>query len=85
MILLTVEDISMLICNTVLYISTLGHARKLKFSSYVNVTSVNKIFQYCHNRVTLGNVGEVYNFEHGLYISPLKHAGLLILSTVKPV
>ena len=66
----------------VLYISTLGHARKLKFSRvYVNVTSVNQIFQYRHIPVTLGNVGEVYNFEHGLYISPLKHARLLILSS----
>ena len=29
-----------------LYISAMDHARKLKFSSYVHLPSVNKTFQY---------------------------------------
>ena len=42
--------------------------------------SVNQKFQYCHARVILYNVEEVYIFEHGLFISALEHARRLILS-----
>ena len=31
-----------------LYISAMGHARKLKFISYVHLPSINKMFQYCY-------------------------------------
>ena len=30
------------------YISTLGHARKLKFTSYFHLTSISQIYQYRH-------------------------------------
>ena len=30
-----------------LYISALGHKRKLKFSSYVHLPPINQLFQYC--------------------------------------
>ena len=62
-----------------LYISALGHAMKLRFNSYVHLPSMNQIFQYRWARVILCNVGEVYNFKHGLYISVLEHARMLIL------
>ena len=29
-----------------LYISAMDHARKLKFSSYIHLPSINKMFQY---------------------------------------
>ena len=45
MILLTVRDGADIMK---LNISALGHARKLKFSSYVYLSSMNKIFQYRH-------------------------------------
>ena len=56
-------------------ISALGHARKLKFTSYIYLLSLNQIFQYRQVGVILCNVGEVLHvlFEHGLYISVLKH------------
>ena len=53
------------------FISALGHA---------HLQSMNCIFQYRRARVFLCNVGEVYIFEHGLYISALEHARMLILS-----
>ena len=31
-----------------LYISDRDHARKLKFSSYVHLPSINKMFEYCY-------------------------------------
>ena len=43
-----------------LYISVLGHARKLKFSCYIN-----KLFQYRHAWVILCSVGEVYILNLG--------------------
>ena len=54
------------------YISALGNARKLKFSSYGHLLSVNQILQYRHPQLILCNVGEVYIFEHGLCISALE-------------
>ena len=63
-----------------LYISVQDHARKLKFSSYVHLTSINKTFQYRYARVILGGVGEVIIFEHGCCISTLAHIMMLILS-----
>ena len=43
-----------------IYISGKDHARKLVFSSYVHLPSINKISQYPYARVILCNVGEVY-------------------------
>ena len=61
------------------HISAVGHARKFKFSSYVHLLSINHILQYRHARLILCNEGEVFIFEHGLYISALEHATMLIL------
>ena len=36
-----------------LYISVRDHARKLKFSSYVHLPSINKMFHYCFAQVIL--------------------------------
>ena len=63
-----------------LYISVRNHARKLKFSSYVHLPSINKTFQYRYALVILGGVGEVIIFEHGFCISALAHIRMLILS-----
>ena len=63
-----------------LYISVRDHARKLKFSSYVHLPSINQIFQHRFARVILYHVGEVIIFEHGLYISTLEHARMVIFS-----
>ena len=63
-----------------LYISARDHARKLKFSIYVHLSFINKMFQYCYVLVILRGVGEVIIFEHGCYISALAHIGMLILS-----
>ena len=64
-----------------LHISAMDHARKLKFSIYVHLPSVNKIFQYCYARLILCSVGEVIIFEHGCYISALEHIRKLISSS----
>ena len=64
----------------IVYISALGHAWKSKFSLYVHLLFVNHIFQHRHARLIHCNVGEVYIFEHGLYISALEHASMFILS-----
>ena len=63
-----------------LCISALGHARRLTFIIYVQLLSINQIFQYRYSRVILCSVGEVNIFEHGLYILALEHARMLILS-----
>ena len=63
-----------------LYISARDYARKLKFSSYVDLPSINKMFQYRYAWVILWGVGEVIIFEHGCYISALAHIRMLILS-----
>ena len=55
-----------------LYISAMDNARKLKFSRYVHLPYVNKLFQY--------SIGEAIIFEHGCYISALEHVGMLVLS-----
>ena len=64
-----------------LYISALVHAKKLEFSNYAHLPSINKMFQYCYARVILCNVGEVYIFELGYYYSGLGHVRVLILSS----
>ena len=61
-------------------ISVMDHARKLKFSSYVHLPSINKMFQYRYTRVVLCSVGEVSIFEHGYYISALENVIKLRLS-----
>ena len=58
----------------------MDHARKLKFSSYVHLPSINQTFQYCHVRMILCNLGEVYSFENGICISALDLARVLILN-----
>ena len=63
-----------------LYISALDHARKLKFKYYINLLSINKMFQCCYALVILCNVGEAYIFELKCYISALGHVSVLILS-----
>ena len=50
------------------YISAMDQARKSKFSSFVHLPSINKMFQY-------------HFFEHGCYISALEHVRMLILSS----
>ena len=64
-----------------LYISAMDQANKVKFSSYVHLTSINKMFPYRYALVILCNVGEVIIFEHGLYISGLECIRMLILSS----
>ena len=68
-----------------LYISAMDHARKRKFSSYVHLASINKMFQYCYfssyTRVILCSVGEVIIFKHGCYISASEHVRMFILSS----
>ena len=39
------------------------------------------MFEYRHAWLILCNVGEVYIFEHGRYISALEHTRMLILSS----
>ena len=63
-----------------LYISVRDHAKELKFSNYVHLSAINKMFQYCYAWVILWGVGEVIIFEHGCYISALAHTRMLILS-----
>ena len=67
----------------ILYISSaMDHARKLKFSSYVHLPSINEMFDI----VTLvSNVGEVIMFEHGHYISALEHIRMVIFSSYVPL
>ena len=57
--------------NIMLYISAMDHARKLKFSSYIHLPSINKMFQY-HTRLS-DSVGEVSIFEDRSHISCLEH------------
>ena len=64
-----------------LYISAVDNVRKLKFSSYVHLPSINKISQYCYACVILCNVGEVSIFEDRYYISCLEHIRMLLLSS----
>ena len=58
----------------------MDHARKLKFSSYVHLPTINKMLQYRYALVILCSVGEVIIFEHGCYISALEHIRMLVLS-----
>ena len=57
----------------------MDYVRKLKFSSYVHLKSINKMFQYCYASVILRSPGEVIIFEQGGYISALEHIRMLIL------
>ena len=63
-----------------LYIPAIDHARKLKFSSYVHLPSINEMFQYCYAWMIQCSVGEVIIFEPGCYISALEHIRMLILN-----
>ena len=59
----------------------MDHVRKLKFSSYVQLPSINKMFRYCFVHVILCNVGEVIVLEHGHIISAFEHIRMLIFSS----
>ena len=62
----------------------MDHARMLKVSNYVHLPSLNKIIVSISLRLsafTLYSVREVIIFEHGRYISALKHSRMLILSS----
>ena len=60
------------------YISALGHARNIKLSSYIHLSSVNQIYQNPHARVIFCNVGEAYIL--GAWArSALEHARMLII------
>ena len=59
----------------------MNNAIKLKFSSYVHLSSINKKFQYPYARVIMCNVVEVIIFEDGRCISGLEHVRILILSS----
>ena len=54
-----------------LYISAMDHARKLKFSSYVYLPSINKMFSYRYASVILCSVEEVIILD---VISMCKHS-----------
>ena len=47
----------------------MDQSRKVKFSSYVNLLSVNKMFQYRYACVILCSAEEGIIFDHGLYFS----------------
>ena len=64
-----------------LYISAMDDTMKLKFSRYVYLPSINKMFQYGLLILCNVHVGEVIIFEHGLYISALEHIRMLIFSS----
>ena len=49
-----------------LYISAMDHARMLKFSSYVHLPSINKMFQYRYAWVILCSVGR-YNLDGDMH------------------
>ena len=59
----------------------MDYGRKIKFSSYVHLPSINKMFQYRYACLILCSVGEVIIFEHGCYVPALEHVRKLILSS----
>ena len=69
----------------------MDQARKLKFSSYIHLPSINKMFQNRYALLILFNVGEVIIFEHVCYISALEQVRMLIsnsyvlLSCIYPI
>ena len=63
-----------------LYISVSDHARKLKFSSYAHLPSINKMFQNSYVWVILCNVGEISIFMDGCYILGLEYIRMFILA-----
>ena len=58
----------------------MDNARKLKFSSYVHLPSINKNVSISLRLSDYVHVGEVIIFVHGCYISGLEHIRMLILS-----
>ena len=63
-----------------LCISVMDHARNLIFRSYIDLPSINKMFQYRYAGKILCSVGEIIIFEHVCYISALEHIRMLLLS-----
>ena len=60
----------------------MDHARNLKFSSYVHLSSINKKFPYRYASVIKCNVGEVIIFEHGCHhILALERIRMFVLSS----
>ena len=54
----------------------MSQAMKLKFSSYVHLLSINKMFQYHHTIVVLCSEEQVYIFRQ--YISALENVRMLL-------
>ena len=65
-----------------LYISVRDYSRKLKFSSYVHLPSINKMLQYHYARMILFSEGEVSIFEDVSYILGLELIRMLILTVI---
>ena len=59
----------------------MDHAMKFKFSSYVHLPFINKMFPYHYASLILCSVEVVIIFKHGCYISALEQARMLILSS----
>ena len=59
----------------------MDHARKLKFTCYVHLPSINKNVQYRCPSLIVCSVEEVIIFKHLCYISALEHIRMLILSS----
>ena len=51
-----------------MYISALDHAQKLKLSKFVQLPSINKMFQYIYTWVILCNEGEFYMFTAKVFM-----------------
>ena len=58
----------------------MDHARKLKFSVFVYLPSLNKMFQNGLRLSDSVHVEEILIFEHECYIPALGHIRMLILS-----
>ena len=56
------------------------HARKLKFSNYVHMPSINTIFLISLRLSDTVRCSRGSYFEHGCYVSALAHIWMLILS-----
>ena len=64
----------------------MDHASKVtKFSSFVHLASINKMFQYRYTLVIQCSVEEVIISEPGCYISALERIRMLILNGYVPL
>ena len=72
MVFQNVTDVLINVDNMKLYILAIDPTRKLKFSSYLLLLSINKMFPYHYTPVILCSLAEAI-FEHGCCISALEH------------